>query len=374
MLRTRLFRQFPAAQFLLLLAGLLTLVGCRQEPEIVTPIRAVKYERIEPSAEHLRRTLSGIVQSADSSSLSFQLSGTVASVNVKNGEKVTRGQILASLDPRDFELALESTQAELDGKVADAREKKAIYLRSESLYQKQLISRAQFEADQAQYENAQSSVRVNQTRLENARRDLAHTRLVAPFDGVVASRSIDAFTEVNAGSVAFVVQAPNKLEVKVLVPETLIRHINFGQAVEINFPTLQGAQVEGVVSEISSQVETGNAFRVMVTINDADVDIRTGMTASTTFLFDSPNAARILLPISALFSPGTNYGPSDDIAKAVMVFNSQTSRLEQRAVEVGEAVGSRLQVTSGLEAGDIVVVAGVAYLQDGQQVKLWEPR
>lgn len=357
----------------LILTALLTLTACDPPPEIISHTPLVKYEIAQAVDDQQRRSLSGIVQAAQSSTLSFQVSGKIASVNVNNGSQVKRGDVLAALEQRDYQLDLNKAQADLAAKQSDFNERKSNLARNETLLQQGTISKVQYISEQTAFDNAASALKIAEIQLENARKDLADTQLIAPFDGVISSRQIEPFTEITVGKDALIIDSPNELEVKVLVPETLVRKIYYGQEVEVRFPTIKEAVVLGTVSEIGSQVETGNAFPVKVTLNKSQLDVRTGMTASATFLLRKKNRLIYLVPISAFAINESSLGMVRYQPATLYIVDPKSSTLQKRQVQLGGPVGDRIEVDSGLNEGDIVIVAGVPFLAEGMTVKLWEP-
>lgn len=358
----------------------LALAACGDEQtaqQDVTP--RVKVFVVGEQASGQSRRISGKVVAADSTSLSFATGGTVQEVLVRQGDTVSKGQLLAKLDEEPLSLAVENARAQLSVARAKVVETKQVYDRSASLVKKQVVSRADFETATANLAAARGNLRSAKSELESRERDLARAQLIAPFEGTVASRSIDPYQEVSAGSEAFVLQSAGTLEIEVQVPETLIRDVDYGQAVQATFPTLPNASVGGTVSEISSQTDAGNAFRVTIRLSQTDVDLRPGMTASVTFNFDQylDGETVYLVPLSALaIEAGTlrDGGRVDSNSRQAPVFVVEDGTLHMRDVTVGDIRGNMLEVFAGLEAGDQVVSAGVALLREGMTVERWTPQ
>ncbi len=358
----------------------LLIAGCSEAPpprEEVTP--RVKYFVVGEQATGQSRRISGKVVAADSTPLSFGISGSAEEVLVRQGDVVSKGQVLARLDKQPFALAVENARAQLSVARAKVVETQQVYERSQGLVEKQVISRADFETATADYAAARGQLRSAKTDLATRERDLSRTDLGAPFAGTVASRSIEPFQEVSAGSEAFVLQSSGALEVEVQVPETLIRDVDYGQAVKVTFPTLPDAGVGGVISEIGSRTQSGNAFPVTVRLSPTEADLRPGMTASVTFNFDQYLDGRTayLVPLSALAIEAGSLraaGQAETAARKAPVFViGPDGRLTLRDLSVGDLRGNMLEVFDGLEAGEHIVSAGVALLREGMKVERWSP-
>ncbi len=361
----------------------LTLSACGDAPppqQQITP--RVKHFVVGEQATGQSRRISGKVVAAESSPLSFGIGGTVDEVLVRQGDVVAEGQVMARLDTEPLSLAVERARADLGVARAKAAEAKQIYERTVNLVEKGTLARTELETATANRATARGNLRAANSELKRQERDLARTELTAPFAGTVASRSIEAFQEVPSGEEAFILQAAGALEVEVRVPETLIRNVDYEQAVQVTFPTLPDATVGGVVSEIGSRTQAGNAFPVTIRLSPTDVDLRSGMTASVTFNFDQYLDGRTayLIPLSALAIEAGSLKQANDVAKesppsqiAPVFVIAPDGTLELRNLTVGDLRGNQIEVFEGLEAGDRIVSAGVALLREGMTVELWSP-
>ena len=199
---------------------------------------------------------------------------------------------------------------------------------------------------------------------------------------MIASRSVEPFQEMSADTEAFVLQTANALEVELRVPETLIRDVDHGQTVEVTFPAIAGLALGGVVNEIGSRAETGNAYPVSIRLWGGDADLRPGMTANVTFNFDAyldgrtayliPLAA-IAIEFGAIRRAREDDGTPHSESTAPLFVIDDANRLQARDVVVGDLRGNRLEVYEGLEAGEKIVSAGVSFLREGMVVELWTP-
>lgn len=359
----------------LFVTPMLLLTACMGGGAVEEPVRAVKTLTVSEASDANSRQIAGVVKAANESELSFQVGGRIAKVEVKAGDSVVKDQVLSALEQKNYTLALEEAQANLAKAKADLIEKKNMLQRQKNLKKKDFVSQAAVDQAQAAYQAAESSYDVAQTRLKTARNDLDETVLRAPFSGRIAKRLIDPFVEIAAGKTAFELQGEGGYEVEVLVPETLIRDINYGDPVQVRFPTLKKAVVSGKISQIGAQAETGNAFIVTVELARTFYDIFAGMTAQVTFnLGEAGDAPVYLIPVSALDVRIPVEGEKSVKQQAtVYVFNPDLQVVEKRKVSIRDIFGNKLEVEEGLKSGDMVIVAGVPFLTDGQKVKQWKP-
>lgn len=364
------------------MAASLVLVGCDEAVDEAPPAPApvVKLERVNERATGQVRSISGVVEPSDSSTLSFQVGGRVLELNANAGGTVVVGQVLGLLDRTNYQIAVDAAQSHLNSARARRGEARDDLDRKRALIDKGFVTQAAVDSSQASFEAAEASVSVATSDLERAQKDLERTVLVAPFSGTVASREVDAFVEVAAGAAIYNVQSDGDLEVRVLVPETIIREVDYGQPVSISFPTLPNRTFGGTVSEIASRAEAGNAFGVKVTLVELNgEDIRAGMTAKVTFNFQSYLTGRdaFLIPLSSIaikeVTAGGN-GRPDPASRAnvpVFVFDAEEHAVFRREVSIGDIRGNDVEVFEGLKEGDQIVTAGVAFLYDGMPVRSW---
>ena len=372
---------FNVRSFSLLLSVLLCVLlsGCKdknnQKEEL---LRSVKTMTLTSTSATGSRQLAGVLKPSDESDLSFQVSGTVDSVEVKLGDSVKKGQLLAAMDPRDFELKLQSAEAALNSAKAELSAAAEELKRQIILKEGKFSSQSNFEKAQSQNESAISKEKISISRVEEATRDLNRTKLLAPFDGKISLRAIEPYQETQTGRVVLKIQSAEGLKVEIPVPESLIREVSPKQVVKIDFPTLKGIQVSGVVREIGAQSDVGNAFPVTVDLDQTTADLRAGMSALVTF--DRPSATSepiYLIPLTAI-----DTRPQDTDQKldkpdkilSVFLFDKETSQVKKNKVTVRDIQGNLIEVTKGLKEGDVLVTAGVPYLEDTQKVTQWKPK
>ena len=354
----------------------LLLVGCQPEAapleEVPKRVKVLEVGRV--STEEQRR-ISGRVVAAESSRLSFGVSGTIAEIAVGAGDRFAAEQVLARLDDAPLQIALEQAQAAVVVARARAREAEQSWRRISGLYEQDAASQAELEAATSAYESARGSLRAEEASLERKERDLRLATIRAPFAGQVTERVAQPFQEIGASQEVLAVQAEGAFEVEVAVPEAVIRHVEYGQAVTVTFPSLD-LVASGAVSEIGARSVDGSGFPVSVRIGAEDDELRAGISASVQFAFSRENGSSdpvYLIPLSAIavdaaIASGQQQGTGDAMVYVV----GPDDRLVLREVRIGTARGDDLEVFAGLDAGERVVVAGVPFLSEGMAVAIWQ--
>jgi len=349
------------------------LSGCDKESEAVeTQLRPVRYITVENPLALRTRTFTGSSKSAQQSRLSFKVAGTVVKVPVQVGDELKTGDLVAALDPSQYELQLQQSQAALMQSQANARNAESNYERVKGLYENNNASRNDLDSARATAESARAQTRSTQKSLELARLNLSYTQLRVEADCSIASLAVEINENVSVGSQVAQVNCGQELEVILEVPESLIADIRQNMPVDIRFDAMANKVFKGQVSEVGiSSSETSSTFPVSVRLdrdlNSPELSLRTGLAAEVTFSFAVDTALnRYLVPLASVVNDvqGTFVfiaDPAEQQGEAVVRRNS---------VQLGELTDKGIEILLGLEAGDRVITAGVSVVRDGQRVLL----
>ena len=348
---------------------LITLTACQDKPEVVEQIRALKTFTVSDLANGQQRRFPAIVHATDSSSLSFEVGGKVQQVLVDIGDSVKKGQLLTDLDKEPYKLDVQAAEADLASARSDYKNKKQQFSRVDELEKKGWASKSMWDTALAERDTSKNRINYANSKLNLAKRDLRLTELTAPFDGSIASRSVDPFTKVIAGQKLFEINADGTMNVEFDISETIISKIHQGMTVMVNFPTLDSETSEARISFIGSAAGVANSFPIKADLLNPPAFIKPGMSADVHFtLRDDKHHDGYLIPLAAIL-PGDN-----DAFAYVFIYDPDTSKVHKTAIETPKdaAQNNMIQVSKGLNAGDRIAVAGVSFLNDGQQVKLMQ--
>jgi RND family efflux transporter MFP subunit len=343
------------------------LAACKKEVEIVEVVRSIKTITVSEQPTEKIRKFSGQVAAVDSSGLSFEVGGQVASVEVDIGDRVKKGQVLSVLDPEPYQLDVDAAEAELVKARENVTKTKAEYERQKRIFEQGAGAERYVEVSEYNYKAANSAVNFQVAKLDLARRNLRKTKLISPYDGIIAWRSVEPNEEVLAGKKILEINATGQMEVQLAIPETNIDDIHIDDPVTITFPTLPGETANGRISYIGGAAVKANAFPVKVALMGTSEKVKPGMTAEAKLTIKDDNREPgYLVPMQAVLpSPEPNRGYA-------FVFDSQTSTVKKTPVQSRGTADKRVIIDEGLEAGDIIAVAGVSFLADGLKVKLLE--
>jgi RND family efflux transporter MFP subunit len=341
------------------------LTACKEKTEIVEVVRSIKTITVSKQASEKIFKFSGLVAAVDSSGLSFQVGGQVVSVEVDIGDRVTKDQVLAVLDPEPYQLDVDAIKAELVKARDNVAKSKSEYERQKRIFEQGAGAERFVEVSEYNYKAARSAVNYQIARLDQVNRNLRKTKLLAPYDGTIAWRSVQPNEEVGIGQKVFEINATGKMEVQLAVPETTIDQIKIDDPATITFPTLPGESTQGRISYIGSAAVKANAFPVKVELSDPNEKVLPGMTAEANLIVKAENQKPgFIVPFQALLP-----APEADQGFA-FVYDPGTSAVKKTAVRSRGSEGKEIIIYEGLAAGDIIAAAGVSFLADGMKVKL----
>lgn len=345
-----------------------TLFGCSaDEPAPEPVIRPVRYVQVFSTGGQRTRSFSGVARAGVESTLSFRVAGTIERVAVKVGDRVRRGQLIARLDPIDYEIQVKEAEASLRQADAQARNASADLQRVRALYENSNASVDDLDAARAGADSAEAQVESTAKRLDLARRQVTFTRLTAPVAGAVAEVDVEVNENVRAGDPVIMLTSGQRPEVELAIPEGLITQIEAGGSVTVTFDAVPDREFAAVISEVGvATTGTATTFPVIVRLDDGDAAIRQGMASEVTFEFTGDGAGpRYLVPSEAV--------AEDREGRLVFVVAPGADGLgttHRRAVTVGELRTEGLEVLDGLSDGEFVVTGGVSRLEDGQTVRV----
>lgn len=350
-----------------ILSSAVLLMSCSQEKQEAEPIiRPVRYQQVFATGGSRIRTFSGTTQAGLESSLSFKVPGTVRNVLVKVGDTVRKGQLIAEIAPRDYELQVQEAEAALEQALAQVRNTKAQYERVQELYANRTVSKKDLDAARATYESADAAVRSVEKRLELAQLQVKYTRLMAPVKGSIAEVSVDVNENVAAGQAIVKLTSGAYPEVKVTIPEVMIAQVQAGITASVTFDALPGKTFEATVTEVGV-TPTGfvTTFPVTLRLKEAAPEIRPGMAAEVSFRIETGSTRECILV------PPVSVG-EDRQGRHVFIVEPGDEGLgvvRRRDVRIGELTSDGLEILEGLLERELVVTAGVTRLTDGQKVK-----
>ncbi len=346
-------RYYPSALIATILLISVSVTGCSEGSSKTaandTPKSVILYT-IGGNGSISSSELPGRVEAAREVNMAFKVSGTLQRVYVDEGSHVRKGQLIAEIDPRDYRLQLEATEAEYLKVKAEAERVIAMY--SDSVVT----------ADA--YDKARYGLRQITAKYDNARNQVADTRIYAPFDGYVQRRFFDPPTVVGAGTPVVAVVSGSRPEVEINIPASTYLNLDQVTGFEATFDVLPGRKVPLRFISAAPKANANQLYNVRLAVpDDMKPQPSPGMTVMVSLsMAAAADTAAIAIPASALFeNDGESY---------VWVYNPTDSIVNARQVAVESLhTDGTATIATGLRRGESIVTAGVHHLSDKQRVK-----
>ena len=352
----------------LTLAASLLLVGCSPsedeapvEKDIVRPVKLITIEATD--SINIRR-FPAELKASEEADIAFRVGGQLMQVNVVAGQRVKKGDLLAVLDPTDFKLEVELAQA--NQSLAEAQ-----FKRIQNLLRQDATTQSQYDSTKANLDQANNA-------LQTAKNKLQYTKVYAPFTGVIAAVSIENFQYISAAAPIMHIQNIDDLDVEFQVPESLVVSIKSTQSdyqPNVIVDVAPNEKLSGTYKEHNTTPDqTTMAYDVSLRLirkGKSEHTLLPGMTANVDIDLSRLLGANrhIVVPVEAVMRhENTETGQSNS---TVWVFNKDTGKVNSRVVTLGTLQGNNIEITSGLEAGDQVVAAGVNSLSESMHVRPW---
>lgn len=337
----------------ILLAVLLS-TGCGSREEPVAPVvsgapqKTIQAAVVEakPASVPIRVEVTGQVVPIFQATLSSRIQGTIDTLLVREGSKVSKGQRLIQLDSRDLQADLARAQAEIENA-------KAHLDRMNQLYAQDAVSKQEME-------NATRAHRVADANRKAVEAQLSYTMVRAPFDGIITEKKVEAGELASPGQPLLKMEDPLRLRLEATVAEGDLRSVSPGDKIQVLIDALSGQELIGIVSQIlpAGDPQT-HTFTVKVDLPKVE-GLRTGMFGR--FPLEKGVTQTILVPVTALVERG-------ELSSVYVVGSDQVVRL--RWVKVGRRFEKHVELLSGINESERVLTDGSRGV-DGAAVQVVE--
>ena len=335
---------------IVLLPGVLASCGKMQGAQQEVGLRYVKAEKATTQSPVKDFHFSGKVKENREVNLSFRVGGPLAQLKVKEGDYVNKGQVIAEIDSRDYEIKLQAAEAQF-------KQTKGEYERHKELFNRKKLPANTFDRIEAGYLMAQSNLKATRNALND-------TKLAAPFSGYVHKKMVENFETVAPGRPIVSLIDMGKLEVTVSIPESQLNLVNQVSKASCDVKTANNLDIPLELSSIGEKSNKDNLFEVRFLFDPQNApDVRPGMNAEVTLGVNNEDGNKVFVPVESVFYKKNS--------PAVWVYQPSTSSVSLKNVKVGQITeGGKMSITSGIKDGDWVVTAGVHSLVSNQKVNL----
>jgi membrane fusion protein, multidrug efflux system len=338
------------------------LAACTPENEAAAPAaRPVRTVTIEKREAGVPVTLTGRIEAEDEVTLAFRISGRVLENDLKLGDRVKAGQVVARLESQNERNALRAAQANVAASEGQLTQARNHFERQDTLLNQGWTTRANHDQAKQALQTAQSQVDAAEAQLKTAYDLVSFTELKADAPGVVTTVGPGAGEVVQAGQMIVRVARRDGRDAVFDVPAQVIRTAPSDPRIMVSLTDDPKVTANGRVREIAPQADpVTRTFTVKVGLTDPPPAMRLGATVTGRMEIDS--AVVIDIPATAL----TKFNGQP----AVWVVDPSNRTVSIRNIDVMRYDPARVAVSGGLTVGEVVVTAGVQALHPGQEVRL----
>jgi RND family efflux transporter MFP subunit len=306
--------------------------------------------------------INGSLQAVMQTTVQSRVAAEINAVAVREGERVHKGQVLASLGTQDLDARVKQAEANLASAQVEATLARALVERNKKLYEKQYFSELDYQKSVGEAEAREENVRAQKALLAIARKALNDASVRAPMAGIVAKRYVEPGSSVGVDGKLFDIVDLSEMELAAPVPATEIAAVKVGQAVSFTVSGFGEQKFTGKVVRINPVADAGTrAINVYVRVSNSGLALKGGMYARGEIATGAEGEG-MTVPLDALHS--------DEKGSWVMIL--QDGKLERRDIDVAarDERSNRLAVRAGLAEGDTVVVAKLAESVVGKPARL----
>jgi RND family efflux transporter MFP subunit len=352
-------------------------IGCSsQETESKPKVRPVRAIQVSEPQLLGGRWFPGQAEPTEEIDLAFRVGGPLISRPINVGDVVRTGQVLAQIDPQDYSVRLENVQGQLgiamrELELAVKEYKRLTRIRKED---PGAISEAAIDRALAARDRSREEIKSLKASVQHAKDRLSYTELEAPFDGTIVGIYVENFQDVKPKQPVVRLINLTRIEMWVDIPEQLISRAPFIKSLRVRFDTFPGRELSATIKEIGKEATqaTGTYPVNLIMDQPSDFTILPGMAGEvmaeielpSDYTGDLESSIGVEIPVSAVFSD------KNGKHSYVWVVSDGDQTIQRREVQTGRVSDDGILIRDGLQAGEWVVTAGVAYLEEGQKVRL----
>ncbi len=339
--------------------------------EKIVPVKVfkVKLDKIE---NFLKAT--GSIKAEEDVIVYSKVSERIVNIFVKPGNRITRGQTIAIQYNALFKQNVDAAETAVKSAQTQFNLAQQDFNRIKKLFDQKAISNQQFDQTKTQYESAELGLQAANVQLQQAKEQYENSFIKAPFTGTIASVYVEQNQMVAAGLPVAQIINSSSMKAKVKIPSTEIIGVFKGQSVNIEFPSIPNKIYEGTVTEIDHAVDPiSKNLQVEVEIKKPDKLLKSGMFGE--FLIETAvKDSSIIIPENSIQSRtevkiNRETGIQNSIKK-YFVFTVKKRKANLVEVKPGIRSDGRIEIVSGLNVGDTIIVVGQNIVKTGDKVKI----
>ncbi len=304
---------------------------------------------------HFSVQSAGDIGPADQVSVRPEINGRIAELPVDIGDQVKRGAVLFTLNDSDLQKERAQHLTEIEGAKLQLQKAKRNYERSKQLAEARLISQEVFDDAKTDYDLANNNLEKSEKALAIVEEQLTKTKILAPFDCTVLTRPVSVGQAVsgsggfNSGTEVMTIANLNDMIISAHINQADVTRLKVKQEVEIEIDSVPGLKMKGVIERIAPQATVKSnlkGFDARIVIRDIDPRVRPGMTANLSIPIISEKNV-LAVPIAAVFT---------EKGERFAYVKTGEDMYERRSIQIGVSDLNYVEVTDGLEAGEVIAL------------------
>ncbi|MEM1294603.1 MAG: efflux RND transporter periplasmic adaptor subunit [Verrucomicrobiota bacterium] len=345
--------RFLVLLFAALLSGCLDALN-RETEAVEIPLRPVYTFLVPQATNTVERSFSGLVESQASAGISFEVSGRVIQVIAKEGGSYKKGEVLAKIDPTEYQNQVRNAEAQL--------------LQAQRARQRTSELLATGNASNANMESAIAQEQAAKSQATTAKKQLEDTVLLMPYDGMIGQVNVDTGQVAVQGNAVMTILGDGEMEFQVGVPGRLIEHFTPGRKAKIRLGDLKGELFNAEIITVAPQPSDNTTYPVTLRFSKEDKRIREGMDGESLFIIPNAGGSVLAIPASCV---AKNAKLGEYVWSVTAGADGKTGTVNRTTVKTGEIrEGGTIEILEGLSAGDVIVSRGVYRIEEGLEVLL----
>ena len=342
-------------------SAVLALGACSEAPQQSEPPRPVKTIAVDRAPSTIDLVQTGEIAPRTETDIGFQIDGRLVGRSVEIGQHVAAGQLLAVLDDERVMNEVRAAEADIVSAQAQQDLAQTDLQRQRTLFERNIIAQARLDEAESNWRIAEARAQAAEASLANARQKLGFTRLTSKIDGVVTAVGANPGQVLGVGQMVVRLASVDDKDAVFNVSESVIAVVPDNVRVTVQLVSNPAVSASGRVRDVSPVADPATrTYRVRIALDAPPAELAFG--AAVTGTVQLQTAPQIVLPAAAI--------SSEDGQPAVFTVQRETGKLSRKPVTVARFTANEAFISAGLDAGDLVVVAGVSRLRPDQIVSL----
>ncbi|MGE5396072.1 MAG: efflux RND transporter periplasmic adaptor subunit [Chitinophagales bacterium] len=332
----------------------------REQPVQAPNITSVQVKQVQMTNSRSVLYFKANLEPVQEAIVSSKLPGLVVDVNFEDGDMVSAGQVLVSLDDQNFQNQLRAAQINLKKLQTTQQSVQKNYERKKALYESGALSTLELENAEDSLKMAVSNLETEQVNIASIENSISNSVLRAPIGGEIAEKNVILGQYLNPGTIAARIKNNRTIKATINIKESDLKKVKTGQKVILKLSKDDKDGYEGIVKTVASSANnTSRVFKCLVEVDNFEGKLHSGIFGYIV-IPDQDQGKVLSVPLSALSGTEGNY--------SIFVLENNTAR--QRSIDIGNIQNDQVEVRSGISAGETVIITNINTLQDGDPVQI----